>query len=200
MQELCMHIQQAGQILGTSSSFEAVFIELLWSSKINVVKHFNSKGLVTSFLKKIILYLFILYKNIFIYLFLVTLGLCCCTATLAAMCGLLAAVASLVAEQGLQASGLQQLRLSGSRAQAQRSHGLSFSVACGIFPDQGSNLCLLYWQEDSLPLSHQGSPHYFLLIFLFHTRGSFSDDVVFLQLKESFFYCFLDSVPCLFSF
>ena len=28
----------------------------------------------------------------------------------------------------------------------------------GIFPDQGSNLCLLHWQVESLPLSHQGSP------------------------------------------
>ena len=36
--------------------------------------------------------------------------------------------------------------------------GLSSSAACGIFPDQGSNPCLLHWQVDSLPLSHQGSP------------------------------------------
>ena len=34
---------------------------------------------------------------------------------------------------------------------------LSCSTACGIFPDQGLNLCLLHWQADSLPLSHQGS-------------------------------------------
>ena len=38
------------------------------------------------------------------------------------------------------------------------AHGLSCSGACGIFPYQGSNPCLLYWQADSLPLSHQGSP------------------------------------------
>ena len=38
------------------------------------------------------------------------------------------------------------------------AHGLSCSAACGIFPDQGSNPCLLHGQEDSLPLSHQGSP------------------------------------------
>ena len=37
-------------------------------------------------------------------------------------------------------------------------HGLRHSEVCGIFPDQGLNLCLLYWQTDSLPLSHQGSP------------------------------------------
>jgi len=28
----------------------------------------------------------------------------------------------------------------------------------GIFPTQGLNLHLLYWQVGSLPLSHQGSP------------------------------------------
>ena len=27
----------------------------------------------------------------------------------------------------------------------------------GIFPTQGLNLCLLHWQADSLPLSHQGN-------------------------------------------
>ena len=37
------------------------------------------------------------------------------------------------------------------------THGLSCSVACGIFPGQGSNTHLLHWQADSLPLSHQGS-------------------------------------------
>ena len=33
------------------------------------------------------------------------------------------------------------------------AHKLSFSAACGVFPDHGSNLCLLQWQKDSLPLS-----------------------------------------------
>ena len=42
-------------------------------------------------------------------------------------------------------------------------HGLSCSMARGFFPDQGSNKCLLHWQTDSLPLSHQGSPQ---LLFL----------------------------------
>ena len=32
------------------------------------------------------------------------------------------------------------------------------SAACGILPDQESNPCLLHWQADSLPLSHEGSP------------------------------------------
>ena len=37
-------------------------------------------------------------------------------------------------------------------------HGLSCSEARGIFPDQGLNPCLLHWQVDCLPPSHQGSP------------------------------------------
>ena len=37
-------------------------------------------------------------------------------------------------------------------------HRLSCPVACEILPDQGSVLCLLHWQADSLPLSHQASP------------------------------------------
>ena len=32
------------------------------------------------------------------------------------------------------------------------------SATYGIFPDQGSNLCVLHWQANSLPLSHQGRP------------------------------------------
>ena len=44
--------------------------------------------------------------------------------------------------------------------------GKSTGVGChflpqGIFLTQGSNLRLLHWQADSLPLSHQGSPHRF---------------------------------------
>ena len=44
------------------------------------------------------------------------------------------------------------------------AHEPSCSVACGIFPDQGSNPCPLHWQADSQPLCHQGSP---LISFLF---------------------------------
>ena len=38
------------------------------------------------------------------------------------------------------------------------THRLSCSGVCGILPDWGSNPCLLHWQMDSLPLSHQRSP------------------------------------------
>ena len=45
---------------------------------------------------------------------------------------------------------------------------LRCSTACWIFPDQGSNPCPLYWQEDSYPLYHQGSPQCpFIYYFIF---------------------------------
>ena len=37
-------------------------------------------------------------------------------------------------------------------------HGLTCLTACGIFPDQGSDLRPLHWQADSQPLHQQGSP------------------------------------------
>ena len=52
----------------------------------------------------------------------------------------------------------------GSVAEA---HRLSGSVACGIFPNQGSNPCPLYWQADSQPLNHQGSPPLLVLKYIF---------------------------------
>ena len=44
---------------------------------------------------------------------------------------------------------------------------LSCSTACGILLDQRSNLCLLLWRVDSLPLSHQEALELvFLSVFL----------------------------------
>ena len=60
--------------------------------------------------------------------------------------------ASVVAAHGLQSTGSVVVE-----------HGPSCSTACVIFPDQGSNPCLLHWQTDSLPLRHQGGPVYILL-------------------------------------
>jgi len=53
---------------------------------------------------------------------------------------------------GLSCCGAQSLGRVGSIVVA-----LS-PAACGTFPDQGSNLCLLHWQVDLLSLNHQGSP------------------------------------------
>ena len=66
--------------------------------------------------------------------------------------------------QELVSGGSQALERAGSVAVA---HGLRCSKVCGIFPDQGSNLCPLHWQADSYPLYHQGSP---LIHFLFSIR------------------------------
>ena len=38
------------------------------------------------------------------------------------------------------------------------AHRINCSAACGIFPDRGSNPCLLHRQADSLQPNHQGSP------------------------------------------
>ena len=62
--------------------------------------------------------------------------------------GLWGVWASLVAVCGLQGTGLTVV-----------AQGLRCSAACGIFPDQGSNLCHLHWPADSSPLSHQGNPY-----------------------------------------
>ena len=40
------------------------------------------------------------------------------------------------------------------------AHRLSCCMACGIFPDQGSNPRPLPWQVNSYPLHHQGSPYF----------------------------------------
>ena len=61
---------------------------------------------------------------------------------------------------GLSLSRPLLLRSTGSRRAGSVivAHGPSCSMACGIFPDQGSNPCPLHWQADSQPLRHQGSP------------------------------------------
>ena len=80
--------------------------------------------------------------------------------SLAAVLGILTAVVSLVAEPGSRAFRVRWLCLPGPGAQAPWLWPRSRVAlqACGIFLDRGSNPCLLHWQVDSLPLSHQGSP------------------------------------------
>ena len=68
---------------------------------------------------------------------------------LGAVNGLLVAVASLVAEQGFWVSAVVAWALE-PQAQSFGVHGLSCSMVCGIFLDQGSNPRLLYRQADFL--------------------------------------------------
>ena len=96
--------------------------------------------------------LFILFLNLFIYLWL---------------CWVFVSVRGLslvAASRGLSLSRPLLLRSIGSRRAGSVivAHGPSCSAACGIFPDQGSNPCPLHWQADSRPLRHQGSPIYFI--------------------------------------
>ena len=53
-------------------------------------------------------------------------------------------VASLVVDHGLQG-----VRASVFAAPWALEHRLSCPMACGIFPDQESDLCLLHWRADS---------------------------------------------------
>ena len=55
------------------------------------------------------------------------------------------------------------------------AHRPSCSVACGIFPDQGSNPCPLHWQADSQPQFHKGSPknyYFFKVMVTYWSRTS----------------------------
>ena len=103
------------------------------------------------------------------------LGVCCCPGfslvavsggySLVAVHGLLIAVASLVPEHGLSGApssvaatrGLSRSWLLGSRAQT-RGKGLSFSAACGIFLDQGSNSVFLALQGGLFMTESPGKP------------------------------------------
>ena len=61
---------------------------------------------------------------------------------------------------GAEAAGCTGLGSRSSWALEHRLNSCGTRAWCGIFPDQGSNPCLLHFQVDSLLLSHQGSPIY----------------------------------------
>ena len=65
----------------------------------------------------------------------------------------------------------------GSRAQAldTAAHGLSYSEACEISLGQRSHPCLLHWQANSLPLSHQAHPRH--LCFILHNSHFWSPEL-----------------------
>ena len=72
--------------------------------------------------------------------------------SLAVVCGLLIAVASLAAEHGAPERGLSR-------------YGAQTYLLCGMWdtPGTGSNTCPLYWQTESSPLYHRGSPSFLRL-------------------------------------
>ena len=103
-------------------------------------------------------YFFFLFLKFDWFIFGCVWSLLLCGFPLVAACGLLPAVASL-AEHVLR--GYVDFSSCGFSASESNSiasvHRLSRSTACGIFPDQGSNLCPLHWQADPLPLRQQES-------------------------------------------
>ena len=97
-------------------------------------------------------------KKRIIYLFLAVLGLPGCVRAFS-RCGEESLFSSCTAR-----ASLAMASLAGSSTWVVVVRGLSCSVEWGLFLDQGWNLCLLHWQADSLPLSHQGSPASWLLL------------------------------------
>ena len=84
-----------------------------------------------------------------------------------AVCRLLIAMASLIAEHRLQGTAVSildegsivlvpRLQRTGSTFVA---HIINFSTVWGVFSDPVLNLCLLHWQADSLPLRHENESH-----------------------------------------
>ena len=87
------------------------------------------------------------------------------------------------------------LRSTGSRRASSTivAHGSSRSVACGIFLDQGSNPCPLHWQADSQPLRHQGSPIYFLDVFVYILNRNFKTTIIKIEVISPSTFCFPQS-------
>ena len=145
----------------------------MWELKTQVVKNY------ISYFSPQILFLNFLF---YLFLFLAVLDLCCCTAflqlwgagtTLQLQCMGFPFHWLLLWSPSSRVHGLQQLQqgvVVVPRLQSSDSvvvvHRFSCSTACGIFPDQGLNLCPLHWQADSLPLSYQGYPDDFLYFYV----------------------------------
>ena len=74
---------------------------------------------------------------------------------------------------------------------------LNCSPVCGIFRDQGSNLCPLYWWADSYPLYHQGNPSFLFPLYstsvLFFALNPFPTPLCSTFLFSSFAFA---SFPC----
>ena len=111
-------------------------------------------------------FFFFNFLGLFIYLFMAVLGLRFCARAFSS-CGKWGPL--FIAMRGpllLQSTGSRRAD------SVVVAHGPSWSVACGIFPDRGSNPCPLHWQADSQPLHHQGSPCVPVLLVVWHGASS----------------------------
>ena len=91
-----------------------------------------------------------LFIHSFIYLYLAVLGLRFCARAFSS-CGERGPLFIAVHEPLTVVASHVSLRSTSSRRASSVvvARGLGCSAACGIFPDQGSNLCPLHWQADS---------------------------------------------------
>ena len=83
-----------------------------------------------------------------LFLFLAALGLPCCVRAFSSC----SECAWRLSSCGVLASpfgGFSLWSVASSEDSVVVAHGLSCHVACGIFLDQESNLCFLWWQADS---------------------------------------------------
>ena len=116
------------------------------------------------------------FFNVLSIYFLAVLGLQCCAWSFLNCCeqGLLCICRTQASHySGFSCCRAQALRHSGfgscglqfpeHRLSQFVVQGLSCPVAGGILPDQGSNLCPLHRQTDSLPLDYLGSPAFLIL-------------------------------------
>ena len=112
----------------------------------------------SSFCFCVFIYLDIPFK-FYLFVFVAPLGLCCCTQAFFRCsewdCSSLRCTGfSLGWPLLLWGAGFRPCRLSSCR--------LSFSVAGGIFSDQGSNACPFHWQVNSIHYSTKEVPTYFI--------------------------------------
>ena len=103
-----------------------------------------------------LLLFFFLIICLFFYFILTVLGLLCCVGS--------SLVAAIGGYFSLLCAGfsLRRLFLLWSMGSVVVAYGLSCSTACGIFLDQGSNLCLLHWQQILYHPATREARHYFL--------------------------------------
>ena len=132
---------------------------------------------------------FFLINYLFIYLFLAVLGLHFCARAFSS-CGERGATLHRSARAS-HCRGLS-LRSTGSRRAGSVvvAHRPSCSTACGILPDQGSNLCPLHRQADSQPLRHQGSPTLILLKVAYPVVSApFVEKTILCPIESSWYCC-----------
>ena len=131
---------------------------------------------------------------IFIYLFMAVLGLRFCARAFSS-CGKRGPLLIAVRRPLIIAASLL-LWSTGSRRTGSVivAHGPSYSAACGIFPDQGSNPCPLHWQADSQPLRHQGSPTLYIFFSLIYFKivplQSWTNEMTFTSCLNSLIFRF----------